>query len=70
VYYFLTIILLLYQTLCALIKAGFSRTNFDVSCDVIELLIGGEAAEIQMQLLIEHCSDILTSNLFIFNNFI
>nr|CAG4646860.1 EOG090X027A [Megafenestra aurita]SVE92257.1 EOG090X027A [Megafenestra aurita] len=49
------------QTLCALIKAGFSRVTVDVNCDIIELLIGGGAAEMQMQLLIEHCSDILTS---------
>nr|SVE74990.1 EOG090X027A [Daphnia dolichocephala] len=49
------------QTLCALIKAGFARTAVDVNCDIIELLIGAGAAEMQMQLLIEHCSDILTS---------
>nr|CAG4649140.1 EOG090X027A [Scapholeberis mucronata]SVE93484.1 EOG090X027A [Scapholeberis mucronata] len=49
------------QTLCALIKAGFARTALDVNCDLIELLIGGGAAEMQMQLLIEHCSDILSS---------
>jgi len=48
------------QTLCALIKAGFTRTTFDVSCDIIEILIGSGAVEMQMQLLIEHCSDILT----------
>lgn len=48
------------QTLCALIKAGFTRTTFDVSCDIIEVLIGSGAVEIQMQLLIEHCSDILS----------
>lgn len=51
------------QTLCALIKAGFARITVDVNCDIIELLIGGEAAEMQMQLLIEHCSDILTSKI-------
>nr|SVE70289.1 EOG090X027A [Daphnia similis]SVE70913.1 EOG090X027A [Daphnia similis]SVE71544.1 EOG090X027A [Daphnia similis]SVE72177.1 EOG090X027A [Daphnia similis] len=49
------------QTLCALIKASFVRSSVDVNCDIIELLIGAEAAEMQMQLLIEHCSDILTS---------
>nr|CAG4641506.1 EOG090X027A [Eurycercus lamellatus] len=49
------------QTLCALIKAGFVRTTLDVNCDIVELLIGSGAADIQMQLLIEHCSDILTS---------
>jgi hypothetical protein len=49
------------QILCALINAGFARTAIDVNCDIIELLIGGGAAEMQMQLLIEHCSDILTS---------
>nr|CAG4634646.1 EOG090X027A [Alona affinis] len=49
------------QTLCALIKSGFARTTFDVNCDIFELLIGNGAVEMQMQLLIEHCSDILTS---------
>lgn len=49
------------QTLCAFIKAGFARTSLDINCDIIELLIGSGAADMQMQLLIEHCSDILTS---------
>jgi N-formylglutamate amidohydrolase len=31
----------LFQTLCALIKAGFARTAIDVNSDIIELLIGG-----------------------------
>jgi hypothetical protein len=54
-------IVLPFQTLCALIKAGFARTSLDITCDIIELLIGSGAADMQMQLLIEHCSDILTS---------
>nr|CAG4647713.1 EOG090X027A [Moina brachiata]SVE92880.1 EOG090X027A [Moina brachiata] len=51
------------QTLCALIKSGFAHVNLDISLNIINLLIGHEAAEIQMQLLIEHVSDILTRRL-------
>jgi hypothetical protein len=31
----------LFQTLWALLKAGFARTAIDVNSDIIELLIGG-----------------------------
>lgn len=47
--------------MCGLVRAGFSRVNLDISLNIVDLLIGNEAAEIQMQLLIEHFTDILTS---------
>jgi hypothetical protein len=45
-----------------LIKSAFIRATNDVGCDIMDMLIGCGAAEIQMQLLIEHCSDILTGS--------
>nr|CAG4638292.1 EOG090X027A [Cyclestheria hislopi] len=48
------------QTLCAIVKALFTRATCDVGFDILEFLVGCGAAEMQMQLLIEHCSDILS----------
>ena len=38
----------------------FARTSLDMSFNVVHLLVGNESSDIQMQLMIEHCSDVLT----------
>nr|CAG4640675.1 EOG090X027A [Eulimnadia texana] len=47
------------QTLCAIVKGIYERQVNDVGCDVVDLIVGASAAELQLQLLIEHCCDII-----------
>lgn len=48
------------QTLCALVRGVYRKTHGDYGFDVINLLIGFDAAEFQMQILIEHLSNYLS----------
>ncbi|KAK4312343.1 hypothetical protein Pmani_016210 [Petrolisthes manimaculis] len=47
-------------TLCSLVRALYRKMQGDYGFDFINILIGFDAAEEQMQLLLNHCSNFLT----------
>jgi hypothetical protein len=51
------------QTLCTLIKVVFQKTWANSGFDVLDVLIGFESAELQMQNLVESVNNILISDL-------
>lgn len=48
------------QTLCSLVRGLYRKMQGDYGFDFINILIGFDAAEEQMQLLLNHCSNFLT----------
>ncbi|CAH0391758.1 unnamed protein product [Bemisia tabaci] len=50
------------QTLCALISSVCKKTSGECGFDVINILIGFDVAEQQMQALLKHCSKFLTGD--------
>lgn len=51
------------QTLCSLVRGLYRKMQGDYGFDFINILIGFDAAEEQMQLLLNHCSNFLTGKL-------
>lgn len=56
----LIIFLIVVQTLCSLVRGLYRKMQGDYGFDFINILIGFDAAEEQMQLLLNHCSNFLT----------
>lgn len=50
----------MWQTLCSLVRGLYRKMQGDYGFDFINILIGFDAAEEQMQLLLNHCSNFLT----------